>query len=1549
MRLAYSGSFFKLRFRFLASHSGNGRAVEDPEIVYTGTVEWFDSFISVVGHQLTFLWLTSKQDGVLFVQWTVYVLEEDSHEAAGRDGLTPENAKFERQLDFLQCAEAELRKEGCHVSLDRRTKTLWVFDLSGPSVKQETRGEERKEPALLLGNYGCKKLTFGSLRASDLADQPVHDAMELGGKGKTSSKKFEGTNLQTFQANAFLEMTLPLSASQAPRGSPAGTPTFSQDNAAIYHKIISAISMSICYALASNSECVPFGPCRFLKPGPTSGDYEVCETNCNTQAVKPLNAVSLNVNWLSSGTLVISSFPELGISWFNVANPHSSMYQDLDTTGVKILVLAPLGICALYKACESTTPTLSSVYNEKGSSSGNGDSEKTEDIIYLERKSWKCSVAALLDCYGLEITRHTQWTWVLTSGSIPDNQRPNPLDSLTQTILWPSHLCFYRALGPISDICDYSWAWERSGFNVVDPLADAESWFLGRNSRKELLEARKCQTDLETRTRANSPSSDGDDSLSELFIGIRRSIDQHALSGIYPTPPDASRSQAINAIAAQDLDAIETADRRIPVDHLEERQQERRDHNELPYTSPDADMGLGEYDQLEGDDLFGDMNSDMFTANGITEADFNFFDEPAHAYEAIPDAVLVNEDSSSYATYASSNPKSKQPSNEKREISTKEVLAVRASSHNGTANKATVTTVTIETSLDHTTSSSLQSSKSLRKRAETEEQSVKGEKRDSSSGIDITRADQYQVGWRDTSYRGIPFTELKPAFDKKYSAQGRFDTAMPSQLNGCEPKKRSSNEMGIPRLGFVAGDEDPSDTEEGEDPSDEMPLYLLLGEDDEQSVKDIMQHVNNDSNNTYRKRKRESIESDNTTCITSDIQTQQDQPSDVEQFPSLNSLLSSIDNDHQLSLHYIDHLTPSRQVTKLYSGNDQSFIQLAQIVAGQLTGLPELQCAPLEKSIEGLVKFTEDPLHRILPRLFPRSEQCNLQAYLSIDECPLGLAQVSRPATKPIHRKHDVIKGSQDPETSTQDVFLIPPLNILVQRGNILMEISPTALPFWEQLGLEPSAGVKDIRAMCIYPESQMMQRSVGAFLETIGSTYQSMRLGNHTRRSLTDFADGFVPVRLDGSTIEGTAGSLQKICERLGELLRCELDADQPTIIYMVNPFDELKALPHLCSSFSKILEANGYGSGSCSYSTDLVLKILPISLLASRTTIALPPPQLYARLAMEVYNQSPHQSPRDPSSPINSHSLFQLAECIPKTISFSLTSDPSAALIREDAAYHLAYSWSSDGQWLSMALTNTCGSKHCSVSYCLGMIPAKWPTFRAVAKEVWDTTLELLNTNWTAHQLFIVKDSLMAQVEIDTWAALAAQTEPNPVRIVLVTVDPSPSLYCVGGKGRNISPLDESDCYATPAATPLASIHALDLSSPITNSGWAHHPRTSDGPDTDPKARLIDKTDETWGAVATRSYEREGAPAALASGFLIKRAGPVDDDGVMIMGVSIVYAETMNDSLLKKILCMYRALGILAKARGATTGLNLLPWHIAVARTARQGLNSTMQWAET
>ena len=46
IRWAYSSSVFRLRLRLRASHSGRGRAVDEPDIVYTGISEWLLIFIA---------------------------------------------------------------------------------------------------------------------------------------------------------------------------------------------------------------------------------------------------------------------------------------------------------------------------------------------------------------------------------------------------------------------------------------------------------------------------------------------------------------------------------------------------------------------------------------------------------------------------------------------------------------------------------------------------------------------------------------------------------------------------------------------------------------------------------------------------------------------------------------------------------------------------------------------------------------------------------------------------------------------------------------------------------------------------------------------------------------------------------------------------------------------------------------------------------------------------------------------------------------------------------------------------------------------------------------------------------------------------------------------------------------------------------------------------------------------------------------------------------------------------------------------------------------
>ena len=86
---------------------------------------------------------------------------------------------------------------------------------------------------------------------------------------------------------------------------------------------------------------------------------------------------------------------------------------------------------------------------------------------------------------------------------------------------------------------------------------------------------------------------------------------------------------------------------------------------------------------------------------------------------------------------------------------------------------------------------------------------------------------------------------------------------------------------------------------------------------------------------------------------------------------------------------------------------------------------------------------------------------------------------------------------------------------------------------------------------------------------------------------------------------------------------------------------------------------------------------------------------------------------------------------------------------------------------------------------------------------------------------------------------------------------------------------------------------------------------------------------------------------PASVASGYLVKRAGPRDEDGLIPLGVHLVHGQKPYKAVLKEILGMYRNLGTLARARGVEDPVkSVLPLHVAAARKAWKALSETMRY---
>ena len=119
----------------------------------------------------------------------------------------------------------------------------------------------------------------------------------------------------------------------------------------------------------------------------------------------------------------------------------------------------------------------------------------------------------------------------------------------------------------------------------------------------------------------------------------------------------------------------------------------------------------------------------------------------------------------------------------------------------------------------------------------------------------------------------------------------------------------------------------------------------------------------------------------------------------------------------------------------------------------------------------------------------------------------------------------------------------------------------------------------------------------------------------------------------------------------------------------------------------------------------------------------------------------------------------------------------------------------------------------------------------------------------------------------------------------------------------------------------------------------------------ETDADAKLVDIIDETWAVVLDRSgIDFDTTPErsnAGIRGYLVKRAGSKDQDGLLPLQVDVVNGSEPLLSVLQEVLGVYRNLAMLARARNITDPVKgTLPIHVAAATKAHAALCKTMHY---
>ena len=242
--------------------------------------------------------------------------------------------------------------------------------------------------------------------------------------------------------------------------------------------------------------------------------------------------------------------------------------------------------------------------------------------------------------------------------------------------------------------------------------------------------------------------------------------------------------------------------------------------------------------------------------------------------------------------------------------------------------------------------------------------------------------------------------------------------------------------------------------------------------------------------------------------------------------PMSSSPLSVLKDPHQLPadlLRLTDCLTRSedqdeqdqRIMDAVRAGTrtvnpTRRFVQFAQILADQIVYHEGIS---VKHDDEVDVRIGKDPISDVVASIFPQSKRCTLE-----DCSLLGEDRDTRtlkPTPKSFPKKQDSFKLGQDNEVKQlPSIFHQAAPFIRAKRGEeVSLDLSPTALSFWNELGLRPIKGSKDVTAFCLCPDSPALRRGADRFMETLGQTYLSMRLGSHSAgdSSLEIYPSGFV------------------------------------------------------------------------------------------------------------------------------------------------------------------------------------------------------------------------------------------------------------------------------------------------------------------------------------------------------------------------------------------------------------------------------------------------------
>ena len=1125
-------------------------------------------------------------------------------------------------------------------------------------------------------------------------------------------------------------------------------------------------------------------------------------------------------------------------------------------------------------------------------------------------QSWQSKCLDWLSAKGLNTAALEEGGWIFVQvlggvlgGNSPyltaDYQGIPMLEDLA-IVPWPALLCFHTSNGT-SDLQPISMSTAGR-----DPLSFAEEWFTGNDDRTGIIAKRQKERQIAEAAFREQADVEARALQSTIYspAALRRGSNAGAM---YPTPPDAvhhpigttpsfdgteSTPGNTHPLFAAEVDASAESTNPVAVD-VEADIWGSSGKKDRTNTS------INFSENNDNDNLFGDVGGDLF--GDVTDADFSFFDEPdvvpidqrqgSPAHPGIPshqDASSLIEAPALFLTSGPSDIFMEDTDPADGINSFQETKKAEMSP----PSSRTQDVIEVENSVDVAADQAPQLALSPPFNKEAVFQRLFKNPSEENPSAKHRRA---------SIFNKVDFNSSLLEVNEKYSANGRFS------FSSERKKLQRSVPLGLPETEYLSRRRK-ADEEIGSrslagilrqtpemieiETVDEPMLYLMDSDLASQlSEQDDTSHTSEDLSLALERGVKRKWAMDNEH---GDEMTSSFNALAVEYEPSAGTplsiscsqipLLEGDPADWSLT-PYFTSPEPDVQSNAL---SDFEYIATAQILADQaISGTIKLPGPSSKTSIDYQAcchkssSTTElmDTVTKATKVYFRNVTTCNMQSFLEIQGIPVlnqGLRLPPRPMPHP--------RGAHILDTSrSNNPFPIAPPRLEVRRSDSTLSILASAVNFWENLGLGPSKGNKNISAVCVHPNLEGIAGNASIFLDQMRSVYESLRLGSHERATSKDLINSLLPYAVDTSQQTNKTHNLIMLKETMSRLSRIisSLPVEQKNlVIYFIYPVDDAVLLVHICTAFQHLFNVyrRALSEKKKNASNELVLQLVPLDLVASPTSIVVPRPSEYARLAMEVYDRCIEVISAS-SAP-----AILLEQPLPKSIDFKLNANPSASLLQENSCLHIAYAQSIDDRWITAAWTDNRGTQQMTASYCLGRKnePTSMP-FSDVANEIWETTLDIISSKKIHWRIMITRVGVMDPSEIELWTGLASTESGAQTNLTLITVQTDPSLRLLSPPVTLSLPSNTAQSIVTPVSTPQAPqtliVSPDNATPPVRDAGPSAATPGENLVEPDSDARLIDYTDQSWGAVLGHRLNNSNSllelNPALISGYLIKRGG--------------------------------------------------------------------------